>query len=351
MAVTLSAFRAVRLVMSGFSPRPLPSGAMPIDRYGVLRARVLDSRTETSSTPHFQIHLRAGDVDYRAAVNVRSSEQPPDLLYLADDDFRHPVTAALTALPDGFTPLRSAPGGAALDFVRGNLFDREAMRVVPNVAPGPDNDLSEFLGHYVRRLAGDAAARAYVFGQRWGPEPRTRDKIFGFLPGNGVHDVHMNQGSTGRFAADNGEWQDGALLLHLPDAGRWVGIFLAFQSQSWGPAVVGPQEGADGRLRIVAALVNPAGPAPEAETITLLNRGSDPVDLAGWALVDRLDRRQALTGTLSAGAAVRVDVAAPLQLGNNGGTLTLVDATGHKVDGVAYTREDAAREGWTVVFT
>ena len=73
----------------------------------------------------------------------------------------------------------------------------------------------------------------YAFGQRWGPEDGTRDKIFGFLPGNGIHDIHMNQGNSGRFVGDDGVWQDGGLLVHFPSVDRWTAIFLKFQSQSW----------------------------------------------------------------------------------------------------------------------
>jgi uncharacterized protein YukJ len=39
-------------------------------------------------------------------------------------------------------------------------------------------------------------------------------KVFGFLPGNGVHDIHMNQGNSQQFRGDDGVWQDGGLLLH-----------------------------------------------------------------------------------------------------------------------------------------
>ena len=39
----------------------------------------------------------------------------------------------------------------------------------------------------------------------------------------------------------------------------------------------------------------------------------------------------------------------PVALGNKGGLITLLDAQGLKVDGVAYTAADAP-EGWTVVF-
>ena len=40
----------------------------------------------------------------------------------------------------------------------------------------------------------------------------------------------------------------------------------------------------------------------------------------------------------------------PMQLGNKGGTLTLLDPNGLKVHGVAYTREQAAAEGRTILF-
>jgi uncharacterized protein YukJ len=338
---------------------------MPLSRYGVLKGTVLDRVVETTDSPHYQIHVRAKDSDFRVAVNVRSSQRPYDLLYLADDDFAHPVTAGLAALPEGFTELDSRPGGLALDFIRANLFDRLGMREAPTTAPGPDNDLGEFLDHHVRRALGDPDVHVYVFGQRWGPE-RAADKVFSFEPGNGVHDVHMNQGNSGAFVRDDGVWQDGAMLVHLTTEDRWVGIFLAFQSQAWhtddvtghrlpdlpdpGP---GPKPGPsepDHAVRIVAALVNPTGGAPEAETVTLLNASPDAIDLDGWAIVDRLGHRQALRGVVAPGAAVVVAAEPPVQLGNKGGAVTLLDARGLKVDGVAYTGDQARREGWTIVF-
>ena len=39
-----------------------------------------------------------------------------------------------------------------------------------------------------------------------------------------------------------------------------------------------------------------------------------------------------------------------VQLGNQGGTITLLDAAGLKVAGVSYTAAEAGQEGWTVVF-
>jgi uncharacterized protein YukJ len=326
---------------------------MPLARYGVLAGRVMDRRAEGGTdTPHYQILVAGGEVEYRVAVNVLSQEHPSELLYVADEAFGHPLVQELAGLPDGFTQLPSSPGGLALDFIRANLFDHTLLRPVPATAPGPDNDLADKLDHFVERAAADPSARLYAFGQRWGPEASTRDKVFGFLPGNGVHDIHMNQGNSQAFRRDDGVWQDGGLLLHYPSQRQWVAIFLAFQSQAWhtddqtGHAIATPEPGAPGSpdhtLRIVAALVNPTGPAPEAETVTLLNASPQAVDLTGWSIVDRDERRLVLdAGALAPGDAIRVPLGPPVALGNRGGLITLLDPDGLKVDGVAYTKNQA----------
>ena len=246
---------------------------------------------------------------------------------------------------------------SGLDFIRGNLFDRGAMRPLPSDVSGPDNDLSDFLDHYVERAIADPGALVYAFGERWGPESGKKDKVFGFKPGNGVHDIHMNQGNVARFRGDDGVWQDGGLLLRLN--GRWVSIFLAFQSQAWhtdditGHAIaeLPPEPTTASAIRILAAMVNPLGGAPERETVLLLNaspRRRRP---------HRLDARRPHEEDLPpparpAGRRRRPERRAQngVELGNKGGSITLLDRGGLKVAGVAYTGEQAREEGWTVLF-
>ncbi len=43
----------------------------------------------------------------------------------------------------------------------------------------------------------------------------------------------MNQGNVEKWKGDNGIWQDGGILIQFEKEEEWVGIFLAFQSQSW----------------------------------------------------------------------------------------------------------------------
>ncbi|MER5385524.1 DUF2278 family protein [Streptomyces sp. NPDC002688] len=335
---------------------------MPLNKYGVLAARAVDRRREGSSdTPHYQIHLTDGTgAHYRAAVNVESQQAPSELLYLADDNFHHPLTELLPPAGSGWNALPSQPGTASVDFIRGNLFDPASMRTLPPDLEGADNDLADLLDHYVQRVIADSTAAVYAFGQRWGPEKAKADKVFGFRPGNGVHDIHMNQGNSGRFRSDNGVWQDGALLLHLPAEDRWVAVFLAFQSQAWHtddstghPIDTAPPRPSSREepLRIMAALVNPVGPAPEAETVTVLNTSPAPINLQGWQLADQ--NRQAIglpTEPLPPGTALAVPAGNGFRLGNRGGTITLLDPNGLKVHGVSYTARQAQREGQTITF-
>jgi uncharacterized protein YukJ len=70
------------------------------------------------------VHVRAESASYRVAVNVKSQLSPSELFFLVEDRFRHPLTASLPTLPYGFTEMQREPGSLALDFIRGNLFDR-----------------------------------------------------------------------------------------------------------------------------------------------------------------------------------------------------------------------------------
>lgn len=260
---------------------------MPLHGYGVLVARATDRRREgTTDTPHYQVLVATENGgEYRIAINVLSQQAPAELLYRVIDDFQHPILNSLAQFGDGWNPLPSTPGGAALDFIRGNLFDPGEMRMLPADVSGPDNDLADLFDHYVERALADPQARLYAFGQRWGPEPALADKVFGFTPGNGVHDIHMNQGNSGPFQRDDGVWQDGGLLFHFPGENRWVAVFLAFQNQAWhtddltGHAIEGgPAPAANqAAVRVLAALVNPVGPAPEREWVMLINASPEPV--------------------------------------------------------------------------
>jgi uncharacterized protein YukJ len=346
---------------------------MPLKSYGVLKGKAIEVRLGAGSSPHYQVRLIDETVDYRIAINVKSQQTPSEVEYLVIDHFQHPITARVEGLPLGFSALARKPDSGALDFIRGNLFNRNDLRPLPFSVPGFDNDLNEKLDRVMQRAMSDEDALVYAFGERWGPEAGKKDKYFGFLPGNGIHDIHMNQGNNSAFAGDDGVYQDGGLLIHFPDQHQWTAVFLKFQSQGWhtddttGHVITAPpppppgppappeppppptSEEPQGLVRIVAALVNPTQ-SPEVELVTLLNTAPHAVNLQGWALLDTQKARLALKGTIAAGATQVVSLTRPFALSNKGGIVTLIDENGLKVDGVSYTREQAKNPGWTLVF-
>ncbi|MDJ0705569.1 MAG: DUF2278 family protein [Leptolyngbyaceae cyanobacterium MO_188.B28] len=333
---------------------------MSLANYGVLKCRALDRKIDPQSdpSPHYQVLVSDQENKHRIAVNVKSQLSPSELLYLVDENFQHEVINQLTALDWGFHKLENQPGGMALDFIRSNLFRPEEMKPLPPDVPGPDNDLKELIDLYIQRAIQSEDAILYVFGEPWGPEPRTPDKYFGFRPGSGIHDVHMNQGSIGRFQRDNGVYQDGALLIHFPSRNQWIGIFLAFQSQCFhtddrtGDALKEPCETPpEEAVRILAALVNPMGHDPGRESVVLMNVSPEQVDLRGWSLADKNKRKYLLNGMLEAGGLVTLSLSgADVQLSNKGGIITLLNSDGIKVHGVSYTKKQARKQGWMIVF-
>ena len=351
---------------------------MSLKKYSVLKGRPIAIRFGSSSSPHYQIHVVAGEEDYRIAVNVQSGDGS-EVEYLIRSRFDHPITAELAELDPGLHTLPPQPGGPGLDYIRGNLLQPQEMTPLPAEAPGPDNDLNEKLDHYVQRALADEEAVIYAFGATWGPEPKKPDQYFGFRPGRGIHDIHMNQGNPPppqgkqQWFHDNGPWQDGGLVLEFPAQCLWVAMFMKFESQAWHtddetgrpldlgdgrtppashripPHNVPTQEQPDGLVRIVAALINDIH-SPERETVTLLNTADRAIGLQGWTLVDKMKHRMPLGGSIDAGATAAIAVQKPMELSNKGGIVTLIDERGVKVHGVSYTREQARTPGLTVVF-
>lgn len=330
---------------------------MPLKNYGILKGKAIDTRNGAGTNPHFQVRIIDDTTDYRIAINVKSKEFPSEVEYLIVENFAHPLLSLVENLPLGFTHIERKPATGAMDYIRGNLFDRKLMKPLPHDVPGQDNDLNEKIHRIMEKALADEDALVYAFGERWGPEQNKKDKYFGFLPGNGIHDIHMNQSNVESFAHQDGVWQDGGLLIHFPEPDQWIALFLKFQSQGWhsddvtGHRITVPDipEEKTGLIQIVAALVN-AKEAVEVEWVTVINTSPDQINLNGWSVLDIRKNKQPLSGIIKGGEAKTIQIKKPVELSNKGGIITLLDDKGLKVDGVSYTKEQAAKEGWTIIF-
>jgi uncharacterized protein YukJ len=340
--------------------------------YGVLKGKATKFTRDSDSDPHSELLLEANSTKYRVAINVRSSRGPTVqrlVEYLIVDNLHSATVDAAKALPMGFTDLRDGVAdGAAIDYIRSNLFRAESFKPLIHEQTGPDNDLFEKVEALITRAIDDPSAVVYAFGESWGPET-VPDQYFGFTPGHGIHDIHLNQGNPG---GDNAVFQDGALFVEFPAAASTSGLFIKFQNQSWHTNDVtgdplpgspttpdpgtGPWDpippGSPYRLaKVVGALINPAGNDVGGELVTVFNTSSAALDLTGWKILDKNDRAEPLSGKLPLGEARTFRLAGTgAQLSNDGGTISLLDAKGLKVDGVAYTKADAARQGAALAF-
>jgi uncharacterized protein YukJ len=348
---------------------------MPLNDYGVLKGRVL-KRKQTEK--HYEILIGAYSRRLRASVNVKSEAFPAELLYYAIPDFDHPVLEDLVGFQVGFTPLKSSAINPSMDYIRDNMLDPgEMMKPMPARVPGPDNDLHEKLDSFIKPMIytdeidntfNPVKPTIYVFGTEWKPRHNEEDTFFGFSPSHGVHNIHMNQGNSLQFKGDDGVWQDGALLLHYPEENRWSAVFLAFQTQGFHtddktgarlapePTPDHPETPATDKIpartdivpvRIAAALVNPIGDDLGKETVTFQNTTHKPINLTAWEIIDKEKRRQRLDGIeIPPNSETTIRLSGnSVVLANNGGTITLLNENGIKVDGVAYSRAQVRKEG------
>ncbi len=154
---------------------------MPL-RYGVLRGEPgeLLHHTPCDPTPHLEVLIHTPAGPWRLAINVRSD----DLRFHAEHNFKHPVMIRLPGLPPGLTRPPREDRQLRLDYIRGNLFDRRAMRAAGSF--GDSDALDTLLSEALAGVRETGGAELFAFGKAWGPEDDRPDEYFGFLPGRGI---------------------------------------------------------------------------------------------------------------------------------------------------------------------
>lgn len=219
---------------------------MPVPNYSVLKGKPTAGKVVKGKGTHYQITVQANGGPFTVAVNIESTDGS-EVLYEIDHMFTPPDIDALDALAAGITPVSSAPGGLALDFVREQanghpLVTKAELTLLPimsGVAAWTKKQpldsrtlraqaLSNAITTLIAKAIADGNTTLYAFGSAYADSGRV----------DGIHNIHMNQGNPnpGSFAADNGIWQDGAMFLQMPTlntAPTWVAVFIAFQTESW----------------------------------------------------------------------------------------------------------------------
>lgn len=175
---------------------------------------------------HIHVTLAVSSGDWDVAINVGTNDASDLLQYKFVNDYHNAVTQDLLTAPEGYNDLTGANALPALDFMRSDVLDQTGTWRPSDLMDGTDKP--EPIPS-VLQLVNTAQAKGldlYVFGRE-------------YTEGSGIHDTHMNQGSTGAHflhtagndSTDHNDiWQDGALLVDLGGA-QWSAYFAAFQQQ------------------------------------------------------------------------------------------------------------------------
>src|ERR1700733_12686338 len=213
---------------------------MPITNYSVVVGDPVSGKVVTGSSAHYQITVQAKGGPFTVAVNIQSVDGS-EVLYAIEEGFTPPDEAGVLALPTGMTSLKSEAGGLALDYVRSMvngraMITKAQMTLLPQLKSkglseeermmnrARTAELQNAGGTLLNMTIADKDGTIYAFGSAYADSGRV----------DGIHDIHMNQGNpVNNHGGDNGVWQDGALLIHLPSKATWTAVFIAFQTQSW----------------------------------------------------------------------------------------------------------------------
>ncbi|OJJ96289.1 hypothetical protein ASPACDRAFT_47060 [Aspergillus aculeatus ATCC 16872] len=323
---------------------------MPLDNYGVWKAqpRRYDVERRGARTPHLTLYFRDNSgPDYRAAINIKSGDRDESrLVYWVNEDMSgHPLVDGLSRLQTGFHRLddqEPEPGGPRLDYIRSNLFDVDTGRILEHDINGPNNDIIDVLEPRIQQAIAEGAT-VYIFGEQ-------------FNTGDGIHNIHMNQGNIPRYSGDDGVFQDGALIIHFPQSKKWVGIFLAFASQAVHTSEVDGHaisrvrwkgllldDLVENSVAIRRALVNTT---EGQQFVTLANLTNRRVSLARWRIRNSEWAQQVLSRNSALNARATNDFSIPhCPLSQNGDTITLLDRDGLKVAGVRYNSQQGTQNG------
>jgi uncharacterized protein YukJ len=214
---------------------------MPITNYSVLAGDPVGGKVVSGTSAHYQITMNAAKGPFTVAVNIQSVDGS-EVLYAIEENFTPPDLTGLLALPMGMTALKSEPGGLALDFVRSQvngkaMITKQQMTLLPKasttkglsveaaaVQEAKVAALKNAVVTLLNMTIADKDGVIYAFGSAFADGGKV----------DGIHDIHMNQGNpVNNHGGDNGIWQDGALMIHLPATKTWTAVFIAFQTESW----------------------------------------------------------------------------------------------------------------------
>ena len=199
--------------------------------YGYVKAKIVSepklkpSRHKREIQYHLHFSMLVDGDKWDVAVNVGTNDADDLLKYKLVFDFRHPIIHSLGDAAAGSHELAGEDALPALDFLRSDILVNTGKWRDSDVMDGSDDAEPTLTLKRLLSKAHQNKFDVYVFGRF-------------YTDGDGIHDVHLNQGSTKGFVHrpdddsndHNDIWQDGAVLVDTGEP-EWSTYFSAFNQQ------------------------------------------------------------------------------------------------------------------------
>jgi hypothetical protein len=185
---------------------------MALPNYGVVVGQYLSNTTVQGQWLHVDLAIDAAGVQYQAAVDVNQPDG--QFQYQIFNNLDAALFAPIMALADGWHHLDSNSTSGAMDYARSPIFQRPLGCLA--LLWGILNAIFHTNIQTWTNVTGNAAGTALIAMVTGS----TKVYAFGapYTSGNGVHDVHCNQGDPpGRFRVLDGIWQDGCVFAIKSD--------------------------------------------------------------------------------------------------------------------------------------
>ena len=194
--------------------------------YGVVVGQYVNYTTNQGQWLHVDLNINANRIVYQAAVDV--NEPNGQFQYQVFNNLDISLFAPIMALNDGWHHLASNSASGAIDYARSPILQRPlgCLALLWTIWNAIFKTQYQTWTNVTGNAAGNALV-AMVAGSQ---------KVFAFgapyTSGNGVHDVHCNQGDPpGQFRPLDGIWQDGCVFAIKGD-GTLSAYLGKFSTQS-----------------------------------------------------------------------------------------------------------------------
>ena len=195
-----------------------------MEKYVMFRGKIIDKWYDFDKRAHY--HIVATDNNgkkYDLAVNIGSIYAKKNeiissnlkVYYTKNYNSQKDIIQEMLLQKVGVTECKE---NLRLDYIKMKLFPHNKMIQMK----GFDEKnifLTEIIEKYVMKAINNDDYEVFAFGRL-------------YANGKGLHDIHMNQGSTGKFKKHDAPYSDGGLFFRNKQNNKISVIFIAFISQS-----------------------------------------------------------------------------------------------------------------------